>query len=55
VDTLVIDQAQFEPGLFRAIKAEVDRDRRPGRFRLTGPSVICGWSNCTAPGFAACG
>jgi excisionase family DNA binding protein len=36
VDTLVVDEAQLEPGLFRAIKSEVDRYRRPGRFLLTG-------------------
>jgi predicted AAA+ superfamily ATPase len=40
VDTLVIDEAQLEPALFRAIKAEVDRDRRPGRFLLTGSSRL---------------
>ncbi|MGQ0468205.1 MAG: ATP-binding protein [Sporichthyaceae bacterium] len=40
VDTFVIDEAQLEPGLFRAIKAEVDRDRRPGRFVLTGSSRL---------------
>lgn len=40
VDTLVIDEAQLEPGLFRAIKAEVDRDRRPGRFLLTGSARL---------------
>ena len=36
VDTLVIDEAQLEPRLFRAVKAAVDSDRRPGRFVLTG-------------------
>ncbi len=40
VDTLVIDEVQLEPRLFRAIKAEVDRDRRPGRFLLTGSSRL---------------
>ncbi len=39
-DTLVIDEAQLEPQLFRAIKASVDRDRRPGRFLLTGSSRL---------------
>lgn len=39
-DTLVIDEVQLEPVLFRAIKAEVDRDRRPGRFLLTGSSRL---------------
>lgn len=40
VDTLVIDEAQLVPGIFRAVKAEVDRDRRPGRFVLTGSSRL---------------
>jgi predicted AAA+ superfamily ATPase len=40
VDTLVIDEAQLEPSLFRAIKAEVDRDRRPGKFLITGSSRL---------------
>ena len=36
----VIDEAQRAPDLLLAIKAEVDRDRRPGRFLLTGSSHI---------------
>lgn len=40
VDTLVIDEAQLVPDLFRAIKVEVDQDRRPGRFVLTGSSRL---------------
>lgn len=40
VDTLVIDEVQLVPELFRAIKAEVDRDRRPGRYLLTGSSRL---------------
>ena len=40
VDTFVIDEAQLEPGLFRAIKAAIDADRRPGRFLLTGSSRL---------------
>jgi hypothetical protein len=47
VDTLVIDEVQLEPDLFRAVKAEVDRDRRPGRFVLTGSSRLL-----AAPGMA---
>ena len=47
VDTLVVDEAQLEPALFRAIKAEVDRDRRSGRFLLTGSSRLL-----AAPGMA---
>ena len=37
---IVIDEVQLEPRLFRAIKAEVDRDRRPGRFLLTGSADL---------------
>jgi uncharacterized protein len=40
VDTLVIDEAQLVPSIFRAVKAEIDRDRRPGRFVLTGSSRL---------------
>lgn len=40
VDTLVIDEAQLEPRLFRAVKAAVDADRRPGRFVVTGSARL---------------
>lgn len=33
---VVLDEVQRAPDLFLAIKASVDRDRRPGRFLLTG-------------------
>jgi uncharacterized protein len=45
VDTLVIDEAQLAPWLFRAVKAEVDRDRRPGRFLVTGSSRLLSTTN----------
>ena len=45
VDTLVIDEAQMAPWLFRSIKAEVDRDRRPGRFLVTGSSRLLSTTN----------
>ena len=35
-DFLVIDEVQHAPELFPAIKMAVDRDKRPGRFLLTG-------------------
>lgn len=35
---VIIDEVQLAPDLFRAIKLSVDRDRRPGRFLLTGSS-----------------
>lgn len=38
--TVVIDEVQRVPTLLLAIKASVDRDRRPGRFLLTGSSNI---------------
>jgi predicted AAA+ superfamily ATPase len=37
---LVIDEVQRVPDLLPAIKAEVDRDRRPGRFLLTGSTRL---------------
>lgn len=37
---LVIDEVQRAPGLFRALKAEVDRRRTPGRFLLTGSADV---------------
>lgn len=39
-DPVVIDEVQRAPDLLRAIKLEVDRDRRPGRFLLTGSANI---------------
>ncbi len=36
----VIDEAHKAPRLFAAIKAAVDRDRRPGRFLLTGSTNV---------------
>jgi predicted AAA+ superfamily ATPase len=36
----VIDEVQHAPGLFRAIKLSVDRDRRAGRFLLTGSADV---------------
>lgn len=36
----VIDEVQKAPGLFGAIKLEVDADRRPGRFLLTGSADV---------------
>ena len=40
LDRAVIDEVQRVPGLLLAIKAEVDRDGRPGRFLLTGSANI---------------
>ena len=35
-----IDEVQRAPDLFRVIKHEVDRDRTPGRFLLTGSANV---------------
>ncbi|MDO5495644.1 MAG: AAA family ATPase [bacterium] len=37
---LVVDEVQRRPELLRTIKASVDRDRRPGRFLLTGSANL---------------
>lgn len=39
-DKVVLDEAQRVPALFTSIKAAVDRDRRPGRFILTGSANV---------------
>lgn len=37
---LILDEVQKVPELFPAIKMSVDRDRRPGRFLLTGSANV---------------
>lgn len=37
---VILDEVQRAPGLLRAIKLVVDRDRRPGRFLLTGSANL---------------
>src|SRR5262245_6992522 len=37
---LILDEVQKAPQLLPAIKIEVDRDRRPGRFLLTGSANV---------------
>ena len=39
-DKVILDEVQRVPWLFTSIKASVDRDRRPGRFMLTGSSNV---------------
>ena len=39
-EPVILDEVQRAPGLFPAIKASVDRDRRPGRFLLTGSANV---------------
>lgn len=40
LDSAIIDEVQRAPGLLLAIKQSVDRDRRPGRFLLTGSANL---------------
>lgn len=37
---VTLDEVQREPGLLRAVKRAIDRDRRPGRFLLTGSANL---------------
>jgi len=37
---VVLDEVQLVPELFRSLKAAIDRDRRPGRFLLTGSAQV---------------
>lgn len=40
LDRAIIDEVQHAPELLRAIKLAVDKDRRPGRFLLTGSANL---------------
>lgn len=40
MDRAIIDEVQRAPELLLAIKTEVDRDKRPGRFLLTGSANL---------------
>lgn len=35
-EPLILDEVQYVPTIFRRLKIAVDKDRRPGRFLLTG-------------------
>ena len=37
---VTLDEVQREPSLLSAVKREIDRDRRPGRFLLTGSANL---------------
>lgn len=39
-DRTILDEVQRAPSLFLALKTAVDRDRRPGRFILTGSANV---------------
>lgn len=39
-DRTILDEVQRVPGLFLSLKSVVDRDRRPGRFILTGSANV---------------
>lgn len=50
-DPLIIDEVQYVPEVLRSLKVEADRDRRPGRFILTGSqdfSMMAGVSESLA-------
>src|SRR5690348_5916311 len=37
---IILDEVQHEPGLLRAVKRAIDRNRKPGRFLLTGSANL---------------
>lgn len=39
-EPLIIDEVQYAPAFFRTLKILIDKDRRPGRFLLTGSQVF---------------
>lgn len=38
--SITLDEVQHEPGLLRAVKRAIDRNRKPGRFLLTGSANL---------------
>jgi predicted AAA+ superfamily ATPase len=50
-DCIVLDEVQREPDLFRQLRPAIDKNRRPGRFILTGsasPALVKGVSESLA-------
>jgi hypothetical protein len=39
-EPLILDEVQYVPGLFRALKQRIDEDRRPGRLLMTGSQTF---------------
>ena len=39
-EPVTLDEVQREPGLLRAVKRAIDRDRKPGRFLITGSANL---------------
>ncbi len=39
-DRVILDEVQRTPSIFTALKMAIDRDRKPGRFLLTGSSQV---------------
>ena len=39
-DRVVLDEVQYAPELFAALRVEIDRDRAPGRFLMTSSSNV---------------
>src|SRR5438046_8713681 len=44
-EPLVLDEVQYAPSIFRYLKKLIDRDRRPGRFLLTGSQTFAVMQN----------
>jgi predicted AAA+ superfamily ATPase len=38
--SITLDEVQHEPGLLRAVKRAIDRNRKPGRLLLTGSANL---------------
>lgn len=52
---LILDEVQYVPGLFRHLKKVIDRDRRPGRFLLTGSESFALMQNVSESLAGRCG
>ncbi len=52
---LILDEVQYVPSLFRHLKKVIDRDRRPGRFLLTGSQTFALMHNVSESLAGRCG
>jgi uncharacterized protein len=52
---VILDEVQYVPSLFRQLKKVIDRDRRPGRFLLTGSQTFALIENVSESLAGRCG
>ena len=54
-EPVILDEIQYVPELFRHLKLQIDRDRKPGRFLLTGSQTFALMQNVSESLAGRCG